>query len=72
MNLSQGLGWCSASALGYVLSVPLLLGLGWQDFDVCTWPCCLLDIALRGIIWKDKEEIVCDSLFSLVDGSKTS
>lgn len=70
VKLSQELGWCSASALGCVLFMPLLPGLGWQDFDVCTWPCCLLDLDLGGIIWKDKEDPVCDSLFSSVDRNK--
>lgn len=72
MKLSQELGWCSASALGCVLFMPLLLGLGWQDFDTCTCPCCLLALAVGGIIWKDKKETVCDSLFSLVDRNKKS
>lgn len=72
MKLSQELGWCSTAAPGCVLFMLLLLGLGWQDFDVCTWPCCLLDLALGGIIWKDKKETVCGSLFSLVDRSRKS
>lgn len=70
VKLSQELGWCSTAALGCVLFVPLLLGLSWQDSDTCTWPCCLLDLALGGIIWEDKKETVCDSLFSLVDRNK--
>ena len=67
-KFSQKFVWGYAPALGCGLFIPLLLWLGWQNFAERTWA--FWTSLVRGIIWKDKEETVCDSVFSLEDRSK--
>lgn len=44
VKLSRELGCCYASALGRALFIALLPWLGWVNFAVCAWPCCLSDL----------------------------